>query len=93
MRCHSLAPGAAAPAVEPTPVDTHRVIFRYAAEGALQTVHVIEVGDGMRPAAAVEAKVRETDTAVEVTLAGRTFAFAKQSPFAVTMEETVAGNE
>jgi hypothetical protein len=86
LRCRALSPGGSVPAVEPTPVNTHRVSFRYTPTGPLRAVHVLETGDGPQPEKATEAAVRLSDKAIEATLDGTTFIFSTRSPYAVTMQ-------
>jgi len=85
LRCRALSPGGSIPTVEPTPVNTHRVSFRFRADGPLNMVHCIETGDGPQPEKATETKVAESDQAIEVTQDGATFLFSMRSPFIVTM--------
>ena len=47
---------------------------------------MIETGDGPQPEKATEAKAREADKAIEVTVEGATFIFSTQTPYAVTMQ-------
>jgi len=84
LRCRAVSPAGSDPTVEPTPVNTHRVCFGYKADGRLNMVHAIETGDGAQPELPVEVNVRQSSEAIEVTLAGTTFVFATQSPYAVT---------
>jgi len=49
-------------------------------------VHLIEVGDGA-PGPVAEVKPAITEDAVTLSLGGRTFAFSKRKPFAVSAVE------
>jgi len=61
-----------------------RVTFTYKEQpGKLTLVHLIEVGAGA-PGALLAAKHTITDDAVEVTLAGKTYAFSRHMPFKVS---------
>jgi len=86
LRCRALSPGGSIPTLEPTPVNTQRVSFRYKAGRPLKTVHLIETGDGAQPEKSVEATARESNKAIEVTVNGTSFLFSTQSSFAVTMK-------
>jgi hypothetical protein len=86
LRCRTLSPGGSIPTVESAPVNTHRVSFRYKADGPLTTVHVLETGDGPQPGKAAEAKTGKFGNTIEVTLDGETYIFSTRSPYAVTMQ-------
>ena len=65
---------------------THRLSLRYAVNGPLKIAHLLEVGDGPRPATKAEASCRELPHGIEVTLEGARFRFADEAPFAVERE-------
>ncbi len=87
LRCRAIlpasAPPAAGPAVEPTPVNTHRAVYTYGGGAKVTLVHVIEVGDGATAGPAVAAEVAVKDSAIEVMVGGRRFAFGTKDSFAV----------
>ena len=84
LRCRAVWPRESAPRVEPTAVNTHRIRYAYKAAGPLTLVHVIEVGDGAAPARAIEARVRDEEKALELTLDGKRYVFSKVAPFDIT---------
>jgi len=92
LRCRSLWPGHAAPKVEPslstqvdrrTVIKAHRATFTYKGQARLTLVHLIQVGDGDRPADAGRVDLNVTKQAVTITLAGRTFTLAAEAPFGI----------
>ncbi len=87
LRCRALLPGGSAPAVEATPVNTHRARLRYRGESALDLVHLIEGGDGQPSAAEVSAAARASRDGITVALGRMKFLFSRQAPFAVTPME------
>jgi len=89
IRCRPLLPGVAtaAPTVTATDVGTHRISYRYPGGETLTLMHVLEVGDGERPAEAAEVRTARTSHGIELTLGGRTFTFATVAPFAVSVKE------
>ncbi len=83
IRCRAVLPGSTRPAVTASDVRTHRASYRYRGQKSLLLIHVLEVGDGTPPREATPIDVGRTDGAVEVTLDGRTFAFADGPPFEI----------
>ena len=83
IRCRPLISGGS-PSVTATPVDTHRVTFRYFGKGNLTLVHLLDVGDEEKPGAAMEATSRLGEESVEVVIEGKTFVFETKPPFGVS---------
>ncbi|MBN2477365.1 MAG: heparinase II/III family protein [Pirellulales bacterium] len=96
LRCRPLLPGGAAASVTATDVNTHRADYRYQADRTLTLVHLLEIGDGAAPGEAARvdvtrveaarAVVGQTERRIDVTVDGRKFDFAAQSPFEVTSQ-------
>jgi hypothetical protein len=94
LRCRSLLPAGAAPAVADgqatfleggnKKAPTWRAEFKCPGKAAMTLVHLVEVGDGAEPGAAAEAKAEVTADGVVVTVAGRKFLFAAAAPCAVS---------
>jgi hypothetical protein len=85
LRCRPILPGGSVPVVTATPVGTQRASYSYRGKPSLTLVHLLEVGDGRQPGKPAKVTASQTRRAVEVTLDGRTFAFAAQPPFEVTV--------
>ena len=86
LRCRSVLPGATVPGVTATSVNTHCAAFSYPGAKRLTLVHLIEVGDGRPPDAAAAITAEQVGAAVEVAVNGRTFTFAAETPFDITVK-------
>lgn len=83
LRCRPLYPLDVAPTIEPTPVNTYRVRVDYPAGNSIKLVHLLEVGDGLRPEKPAVSKVQDSSESIEITLDGLLFRFFSQAPFGV----------
>jgi hypothetical protein len=83
LRCQAVLPAGAAPVVDATPVNTHRVSFAYPGQDKMVLVHVLDVGDG--PTAGPPPKLSAVQTArgIEATVNGQTFLFSGEPSYEV----------
>jgi hypothetical protein len=87
IRCQAVLPGGTRPAVDPTPVNTHRATYTYAGGAEVILVHWMEVGDGVGAnEAGATVKAVRTARGVEVNLGDAKYVFEMAAPFKVFEE-------
>jgi len=83
LRCQAVLPAGVTPVVDATPVNTHRLSFRYPGQDKLVLVHLLDVGDGVTAGPPPKTNAVQTARGIEVTVNGQTFVFSAEADFKV----------